>query len=95
MKSELKALRAKLRADEEALRARCPHKPSWVSVRLDRSVVGCGSAYPSVHVTCRNCGARKIIFGHGRKEGVEKRLDRQGFDDERTDLSIAYEWELD
>lgn len=96
--SDLKELLSRHRCDVSRLRGRCQHRERDITIREDHSVVGCGSAYPSIHVVCRNCGAKKIIFRSGEtelKKKVKKTLKRQGFADERMDLAIQYDWELD
>lgn len=98
MKSELKALIDGHNAAVDALRKRCDHAPKYLKIYLDHSVVGCGSSIPSVHVICRNCGTKKIIFRRTEAEErtkVEKTMAKQGFSDERMDCVIRYEWELE
>jgi hypothetical protein len=98
MKSELKALIDGHNAAVEALRKRCVHEPKNLKIHEDHSVVGRGSSGPSIHVVCRNCGTKKIIFRRTEaeyKRKVEKTMAKQGFEDERLGCAITYEWELE
>jgi len=94
--SELIELEKRHMEEIDSLRARCPHRPKWIKIHQDSSVVGLGSSTPSVHVVCQNCGVKKIIF---RKSGEEKRkvqktLKKQGFKDERLNCAVQHSWEL-
>lgn len=96
--SELLVLNRGHHAAVAALQARCVHPEKAIKIRLDGECVGKGSSSPSVHVTCRNCGKKKIIFRRSEAElktKVQKILTRQGFKDERLDCAIQYEWELE
>lgn len=82
----------------KALRARCQHRERDIKISKDPSCVGMGSAYPASHVVCHNCGLKKIIFYRSFEETkvkVEKTMKRQGFKDERLDLGITYQRELE
>jgi len=96
MKSQLKAMLQRHRDEIEALRKSCSHDEKSIKIRLDRSVIGCGTGHPAVHVVCRNCGCMKIIFelDADARKTVRKTMDRQGFKDERIS-TIQYEYELD
>jgi len=81
----------------QELRTSCEHPKDKLLLRLDRSVVGAGSAHPSVHVICPNCGSMKIMFRHGKECGVPliPTLKRQnGIKDQRLDLYVTYEHEV-
>ncbi len=96
MKSQLLQLREQHENQVEELRKTCEHKQRWITIRHDKSAVGCGSLYGCVVVTCCNCGTQKIIWELDSKEQktVKKQLTRQGFKDERLDCSADYDWEL-
>lgn len=95
MKSALKEMFERHRLEIKELRENCAHKN--LKIRKDRSCVGAGSLFPSIHIVCRNCGKKKIIFRRKSEENVEveKTLELQaGFKDQRLDCS-TYDWELD
>lgn len=97
MKSTLKDMMARHRQEIDDLRSNCKHKS--LVVWEDRSHIGCGSAYPSAHIMCADCGTKKIMFRRSAKEmavKVQKTLKKQaGIVDQRLDCYIIYEWELD
>ncbi len=98
MTENLKGMMKRHQCEIDQLRACCKHHQNNIKVRKDHSCVGMGSAYPSIHVTCRNCGTVKIMFiGHTEtKVKIERTLKRQsGIKDQRLDCCIQYEWELD
>jgi hypothetical protein len=97
MRSELQEMHQRHRGEEEELRKHCLHNPGHIKIRYDRSCVGAGSAYPSVHVVCRNCGCKKIMFREDAelKVKIVKTLRRQkGIKDQRLDCVATYDWEL-
>ena len=95
--SQIKELWKKHYNEIEELRKTCKHQKKHIIKREDSSVVGCGTAFPSVHVTCTNCGMKKIIFRKANEMGtyIRKTLDKQGFKDERLNGYVRYEWELE
>ena len=99
MKSELLSMLDRHEKEENELRRKCPHSKKFIKVLRDGSIVGCGSAFPSVHVICRNCGKKKIMFiGNWRESRIkiEKTIKRQkGIKDQRLDLSTEFRRELE
>ena len=97
MKSELRNMQHRHFEEEEMLRDNCPHLKSYLKMKLDHSCVGAGSCYPSVHITCRNCGTKKIIFhlDANKRKTVKKQLKRQGFKDERLNCYTQYSSDLE
>lgn len=108
--SALLELWRKHRKEIDDLRKSCKHDKKFIIKRTDSSQVGCGSVYPSIHITCTNCGCQKIIFGllPSEMKQVRLTLEKQGFkkpkprweDDsrvieERLGLRVEYEWELE
>lgn len=95
--SELLELITQHREATDALRKRCLHHEKDIKLWLDHSCVGCGSAYPSINVVCRNCGSKKIIFRTHEevrsKKKADKTLKLQGFKDERVTWT-DHQWEL-
>lgn len=83
----------------DSLIKHCSHKPKDIKIYEDKSVVGRGSAYPSVHVVCKNCRAKKIIFRRTStdcpKEILPILTKQGGFEDERLDLRFRYDWEIE
>lgn len=98
IESELKLLFEKHYNEINDLRKRCIHLEENIKIYEDNSVVGRGSAYPAIHITCINCGAQKIMFIQ-RKEiniPIERTLKRQkSIKDQRLNCFIHYEYELD
>ena len=95
--SELLELIRQHRQQAEDLRARCPHKKKDIKLWLDSSCVGCGTAYPSINIVCKNCGTRKFIFRTHEEVRKKKKprltLKLQGFKDERLSYTDN-QWEL-
>lgn len=96
-KSALREMQRKHFMEEEELRKKCPHLKSYLKMSLDDSSVGAGSCYPSIHITCRNCGTKKIIFhlNPEKRKTVKKQLKRQGFKDERLNCYTQYSSDLE
>jgi len=97
MKSALLEMKHRHGLEEDKLRKNCKHLPSYIKITLDHSAVGAGSCYPTVVVTCRNCGMQKYIFHLEPKQRkrVKKIMKRQGgFKDERCDCYSQYDSEL-
>lgn len=94
--SELKEMWARHREEIDVLRRTCQHKQ--LKHTRDTGVVGRGSAWPSHHIVCRNCGTMKIIFIQDAQEAKRKAkltLKRQpGFKDQRLGCYVQYEHEL-
>lgn len=97
MKSELKEMLKKHREEIDTLLKNCTHK--HLKIYKDHSVIGCGSAYPAIHIICKNCGKKKIMFVNGLTEyktKIEKTLEKQdGIKDQRLNCRIQYEYELE
>ena len=90
MKSQLLQIVNKMREDVKNLRSSCTHPTTMIKISKDSSVVGRGSAFPRIDVTCTNCGTFKCIFpdwGENVKK-IHKTLQKQGFKDERLDCHI-------
>ncbi len=90
--SELVRLHEKFIKDVDVLRKRCSHQKTMLTIKFDHSVVGCGSAFPSIHVICINCGKTKIMFRSYKEMEMGKRLKIQltlkrqlGIEDQRLD----------
>jgi len=96
-KSALKEMHERHLQEEEELIKSCPHLKKYIKIELDHSYVGAGSCYPSVRVICRNCGELKVIFDldSKKRKTVKKQIKKQGFKDERTDLYVQDDWELE
>lgn len=96
--SEILSMLNRHEKEKDELRHKCLHAKKFIKIIKDHNVVGCGSIFPSVHVVCRNCGEKKIMFIHTAQESkikIEKTLKRQtGIKEQRLGFSILYEWEL-
>jgi hypothetical protein len=83
----------------DELRNRCKHPIKDIIIKKDYSCVGAGCLYPSIIVTCTNCGKKKIMFRQTEKEykiKPLKTLKRQaGIKDQRLDCYARFYYELD
>ncbi len=89
MKSEFDKIFKEASDKIEKLQKECLHKKSWLQFYYDHSIVGHGSAFPSIYIICKNCGTSKLIFidWNEIKTKVIKTLKRQkGFKDQRFDI---------
>lgn len=97
MKSEYLELKEKHWKELEELRKICKHDVKHIKIYFDHSVVGRGSASPSVHIICRNCGSKKVMFRESdeMKVRIFKTLKRQrDIKDQRLDGICCYDWEV-
>lgn len=95
---ELFTLIKKHQKDLTDLRYNCSHDPSKLVFKYDWNVVGRGSSTPSIHISCPNCGKKKIMFRRDKEEflvKIERTLEKQvGIRDQRVDLYIQYDHEI-
>jgi len=90
----LKELLNKHRTEIKELQQKCKH--SDLSLYYDKSVIGAGSSSASVHIYCKNCGLKKIIFRKPEELAtpIVMTLEKQeGFRDQRLNI-LCNEHEL-
>ena len=94
--SELKKMLAKHYKEIDDLRRSCKHTP--LKMWEDRSQIGRGGAFPSIHIACKNCGVKKIIIRRDDSDMAIKAIKtlelQDGFSDQRITV-IRYDYELD
>jgi len=98
--SEFLEMRKRHLEELNSLRKRCKHPKKDIKISFDGSQIGLGCRFPSVHVICKNCGRKKVMFRETddkeMKVKIVKTLKRQaGIRDQRLGLVALYDYEVE